>query len=169
MKRFICTLLIMALCIGALSSPALALTATYSSTQNFIDRLDQENLRYSLRGITGSADEEEVTLSFSQNEFSYTIHYFFRKDEDFTSMYVWNLIHYSAADRYAVIALCNQLNRDFRFMKFYTDPDDSTVTAYMDMTYNSSDAGEVLYELLGYLRDILYLGYDQLKQYDTAA
>lgn len=169
MKRFLCSLLIATLCLGMLVAPALAATAQYSSTQDFLDALDASGIDYTNQGVYEETEDELVRIEHDEDGVSYVILCSFDKKEDRSDFFIWNLIDFDAANRDDVLYICNDLNLSYKYVKFYVDDSDNSVTAYTDLIYGPHDRGDILTELLSYLTRIVDIGYNRLAQYDITA
>lgn len=163
MKKLTCMLLVLLL---ALPGMALAKTnAEYGSTQSFLNWMDANDISYILEGINNS-DCEVVNVPNSSDGFTYEIHYFFDASEENASLRVWNLISYSDSDYAKVLRVCNDLNVSYKYITFYCDTSDNTVTARMDTIFRSSDVGEIVGEATLRMVNILGDVYETLSVYD---
>ena len=160
----------LALCLCALlllSASAMAVTAQYRSTQNYMDYLDSQGIKYSYMGVQSSTNDERVRVSYSGDYMdSIVINCFFDEDGDDCTMVFWNMIDYNAADESAVRAVCDALNKKWRFVRFFTDDSDNSVTVQMDVIFGSvSDAGPIGRIALRKIVNISDEAYPDLKAY----
>ena len=165
MKRLICLAMVAMLCVMSVCSSALAVAATYPTTQSFVSVLDDNDIMYTLVGLV-DGDNEKVTVSNQGEEFSYTINYFFDVDQEITNIRVWDIITYDPANLADVVYACNVVNSRYNFARFYADESDNTVTCAMDVIYLTEDAGEVVMNSTLYLVSVLDAGYAILKEYN---
>lgn len=130
------TALLMVLAVGTAS----ATTAKLQSTQNFLDYLDELNVKYTYNGMTESSGEA-VTVSYTLDNFSsLSCKLFFKESEDEVNLRIWNIVTVSAGKNYALSVL-NSLNADWKYAKFVFDESDNTVQAEMDMFINKDHCG----------------------------
>lgn len=148
MKKLLTFLL---LAIGTvLCSADAAEQAAYAGTRAFVAELDRAGQPYTLDG----PDEdgcEYVLLQSADAPFDYTVTVMFDANQENASLRVWYVIEY-APERYdEVMRVCNALNARSRFVCFYADDSDSTVTASMDLIFRGQDAGAVTWKAVRHL------------------
>lgn len=137
----------------------------YSSTRKFLEALTEHDLSYYYKGINDN-DQERVEVSIGGDNFDYTINCFFYEDNDTFGMRIWNIIEYHKADFTHVLSACNDLNNEWRYVKFYCDESDNTVTAAIDgVLLNDANDGELAYQYLVKLGIITDDGYPTLSPY----
>lgn len=146
---------------------AFAATASYSSTQAFCNLLDAKGVKYELGGLDSNNNEKlSIHNNDSTNDFSYTIRYFFDDGQENCSLRVWDVISYSDADFAKVLRAVNKLNFDYKYVRFYLDESDNTVTAAIDTIYRTHDIDQILWEATMYVVNILEVAYPILSVYD---
>lgn len=165
-KRFLSFVLLLAVCSTMFAPAAMAVSASYSSTQAFLRALDEEGIIYTLHGIDERINYECVTMNNKGEELSYTINYFFSEDSTYTGLRVWNVITYNDSDLAKVLRTCNSLNSDYKYVKFYADESDNTVTVEMDLIHRSGDVGDIVLEATLRLANVLDESYERLAVYD---
>ena len=78
----------------------------------------------------------------------------------------WNLIDYSAGNHDAVVKICDQLNAKWKWICFYTDTSDYSVTASMDQELvDDPSMGAAMWEAFSDLDSVLAAAYDDLLPY----
>ncbi len=109
----------------------------------FTRKLDAEGLKYNVRD-----DKPIVSLNYTGDNFkSLTFTFIFDDDGESVAIRVWSIIEledYQLAEAYA---FCNQMNYDYRWLRFYID-DDKELTAAMDAVINPMTADTECLELL---------------------
>lgn len=146
---------------------ALAVTAQYSTTQAFLDAMDAEQLRYTWKGVDNDGDER-VEVSFNGDNMSAikTI-WFFDQDLDRVSVRVWDVIKYDGSAIDQLYPSLNKVNADYKFVCFYADDYDDTVTAKVDAEITPESAGTTCVNLLFTVVNITDEAYTTLAPYDT--
>lgn len=148
-----------------LACPALAATPDYTTTADFMAALDAAEIKYTFAG-TDSDGDELVTVENVTDEYGdVTFRFYFGEDEDDVSMRVWNVIDFEEADRAQVLEACNQANYDYRFVTFYVDDSDNSVTMSYDAYLPAADSGELCVGILQMAHSILKLVYPTLADY----
>ncbi len=90
-----------------------------------------------LRLVVGNIDNKgsvEVLAHFDDNEKT-------------VALSSYNLCSVPENKKKAVFKLCSELNKRFRWVKFYLDKDDNTITAEDDAIVSPESAGEEVLEL----------------------
>ena len=131
LSRKIALLLILALL--CLSCTALAEDSApqYAATKDFVAVLEANDLKYIYKGIDDDTDEN-IRVSFSDDDYdSIVLNVFFSKDSDAVYIRGWNLLTTSAGTNY-VLSTLNQLNHQYKYVKFTFDESDNTVYVQMD-------------------------------------
>ena len=165
MKKALAFLLVSLLVVG-LCMPTYAVTAQYKSTQAFIEKLDEVGLKYSLSSPDEDGDELVKINNKDDNGFEYTIRLYFDENEENCFIRVWNIIHYSDFYFSKVLRVCNSLNYKYRYLRFYADESDNTVTASIDLIFRDNDVGEIAMEAVVTTASILEKAYPSLEIYD---
>lgn len=160
MKRLLTLVLLIALCMTACAG-AMAERAAYSSTQAFLDALEQTGQECVLDGVD-EYGAECVLIKNTGEPFLYEMVVMFEEDLEHASIRVWYIIEYDGARLAEVVQVCNALNAGNRFVSFYADESDDTVTASMDLIFRDDDAGAVTLKAVRRLTDALHRAYPQL-------
>lgn len=166
MKKLLSLILVCVLLLG-LCPAALATEAQYASTKSFLTLMDALSIKYMVGGMD-SSNNELVVISNSDSElnFEYTVAFFFDSDEAHCSIRVWEIISFADVDFAKVLRTVNSLNTKFKYVKFYVDEDDNTVTASMDLIYTAETAGQVVMEGMLRAMSILEDSYPDLAVYN---
>lgn len=166
MKRIAITalaiLMLLSMSVGALAVPS---NVAYQSTRSFLEVCDQEGLKYTYNGVDNDNDET-VLLDYSLDNTSITVRVFF-EDEASCGIRVWYLITYDPSRLGEIVEACNNLNNQYRWVKFYADTSDNTVTASADVEFGDNPAGNVVRTMLRRVVNITNLGYNELMQYNV--
>lgn len=143
---FACAVLMALLMVLAVST-ASATTAKLTTTQNFLDYLDANGIKYTYNGMTDSSGEL-VTVSYTLDNFSsLACKLFFKESEDEVDLRVWNIVKVSAGKNFA-LNVVNSLNASWKYCKFVFDESDYTVQAEMDMFINKDHCGEEIFKAM---------------------
>ena len=164
-RKLFAVLLALALAFS-LSVPALAAGAQYGPTKAFLKVMSREKHKYNYMGIDED-DDEEVNVSFGgDNKDEIDVKIFFDKDLDAVSMRCWRVISFNKADLAKVLAKVNDINCDYKFVKFVVDEEDLSVDAEIDCPLRDDDnAGEIAYDALYYIVKIVDKAYPELKPF----
>lgn len=167
MKKLTAILLLAALC-AALRLPAFAETETppqFSTTKSFIAELEENDLAYAFHGVDKDGDER-VTMNNKDENFAYTINIYFDENEEQATVFIWNIIAFEDADFVNVLRAVNNLNCSYKYIRFYVDESDNTVTCAMNLIlHDEDDAGDIVLEGLLRAASILQKAYPQLAPY----
>ena len=166
MKKIL-ALLLSALLFVSLCSTAFAATPTFKSTLDALTMLDAKDINYDLYGLDSDGDEL-VIIPNGDNEVGaeYDLYCFFDRNEENCYIYVWNLITFADADYLPVLQLCNQINDDYRFVTFTVDSSDNTVYVTSDLIYRGNDVGEIFWEAVLHVANIIHDAYPLLVPYN---
>lgn len=170
MKRVL-SLVFAALLLMGMCSTAFAVSAQYTSTQLFMDLLDEKDVSYTYVGIDDN-DYEKITVKNNDSDagISYTISYFFDPNNENAGIRVWDVAVFGEGDANKVKALmaCDNCNRTWKYVTFMTESD-NTVTAKMDLIYRGETVSEVVWEATLHLVNVLSDAYPEyLGAIDTA-
>lgn len=158
-------LIVFALCFSVLCAPAHAATAQYKSTQAFVDAMSAEGYKYTLQGVDQDGDELVLT-TFDTDNGSIEIRFYFDQNCENTYIRVWNVIDYDYSDVREVCQALDTLNGEYKFVRFYTDDYDDSVTASLDLIYRNNDVGEICMEGLYYVVNIVEVALADLAPYN---
>ena len=154
LSRKIALLLILALL--CLSCAALAEDSEpqYAATKDFVAVLEANDLKYVYKGIDDDTDEN-IRVSFSDDDYdSIVLNVFFSKDSDAVYIRGWNLLTASAGANY-VLSTLNQLNHQYKYVKFTFDESDNTVYVQMDGYLCPDHPGDVAYRMMNAILGVL--------------
>lgn len=160
--------ILLALCLfTCLSAPAFAVDAQYGTAQKFLEVLNREGHRYNYMGID-SDDDEQINASFSgDNVDSIDVKIFFDEDLEIVSLRVWRVISFQESDLANVMDKVNELNNDYKFIKFVVDKSDMSVDAKVDCPLrDDANAGEIAYDGLYYIVKLVDAAYPELKPFN---
>lgn len=162
-KRFLCCFLAMMF----LCSFAVAETATYSSTKDVMAMLDAKDIKYTFAGMDNAKYEViEIKNTDSDINYTYTIKLYMDDTIENSGIRVWDVITYSATDFSKVLRVCNTINCDYKYVTFVADESDNTVYAEMDLIYRTDSVGEIHWEAILYMVDVLGENYEALAVYN---
>ncbi|MBQ8653444.1 MAG: YbjN domain-containing protein [Clostridia bacterium] len=143
----------------------------YTSTKRLIKKLGEKDFKsYTLHEID-SDKEERVKLgvnstSDGDQSFSYDANLFFNEYNDRMKMYVWDFVVFNEADRATVISMCNSLNSQWQWAKFYVEDGDKAVSVSFTLPMvDDSSMGDLMWEALLHIDTVLGYAYDDLLPY----
>ena len=169
MKKIISLAIVLVLIVTAIPSQSFAADCRYATTQNFLNYLDNRGITYTLKGLD-SDDDEVVTIEYTgNNKSSIETRWYFDNDPVRVEVKVWYVIKYSVKDYYYVLEAVNQINSDYRYVKFFADISDNSVTAQFDMPISANNAGEMCYDVLRRMINLIDDAYLSLRKYDTGS
>ncbi len=162
-KKLFAFLLVLCLFLS-LSVSALAVKAQYGPTIEFLKVLDREDHHYKYMGIDDD-DQEEVDVTFTgDNVDSIPVKIFFDDDLDSVSLRSWRVIYFDKEDLADVLTAVNDLNSEYKFVKFVVDVEDLSVDAEVDCPLrDDANAGEIAYDGLYYIVQIVDEAYPTLE------
>ena len=109
-----------------------------------MEYLDDQNMHY-------KANEEknviEMGISGLDNIKSVKILLIFEENERMVGLRVYNVCDFPEDKADALYRVCSQMNHKFRWMKFYVDETDWSITAENDAIISEGTAGDELLEL----------------------
>lgn len=112
---------------------------------------DSQDIRYSMRGD----DNEIISVGFrAENKESIEILLFFSEGNDNVGIRSFDLCKVPEVKKPALYELCSKLNDEYRWVKFYIDEDDNTITAADDALIQLDSCGEECLELVMRMCDI---------------
>ena len=174
-KQLLSVLLVLVLCLSFAGSAyaagstkfnsTLTKTAAYTSTQSFLDAMDAKDIIYTYHGLDNDNDDwVEVVYSGDYCE-TIDVDIYFSSAEDRASFRFWNVIDFDSSDYREILGVVNQLNADYKWVKFLVDTRDYSVTAEIDVLFPAGDAGAICLETLDQIVNISDLGYQKLQAY----
>ena len=166
MKKLLSLLLVCCLIMGICTTATAAEIGVFDTTKSFLAWLSENDLHYNYMGVNDN-NRERITVKMNGNNCeSFNVECFFYEDNQSAAMYVWNIIEYHQIDLSKVLYACNELNSDYRFVSFYCDESDNTVTAQTDAVFSGTEnAGEIAGIHFLKLINIVDEGYPTLSEY----
>ena len=166
LKKLLAVLLVLGLFM-CLSITAFAVNAQYGPTKEFLKVMDREGHKYNYMGIDED-DDEQINVSFSgDNLDAIDVKIFFDEDLDSVSMRAWSVIYFDKADYAEVLEQVNELNSDYKYVKFVVDTNDMSVDAEIDCPLrDDANAGEIAYDGLYYIVMIVDEAYPELEGFE---
>ena len=118
----------------------------YPATKNFIEYLESKDIKYTYEGMQN--EKEVLTISSTLDNFeSLAVMCYFNKDSEEVSLRMWEIVA-AKADKASVLSVLNQLNSDYKFVKFVYDESDSTIQAELDMYIDGDHCGRSIYDAM---------------------
>jgi len=125
-----------------MGSMACKLTAAYLDTQDF---------KYSVLGD----NDEVIRANFSMdNKDGMTILVFFDSDDESASLKSFNFVKFPEAKKEKMYKVCNDLNKQYRWVSFYVDDEDNTITIQSDAIIQMDSCGPEILELMAKMSGI---------------
>ena len=137
----ILALVLLSVCAFAVAEEATA--SRYDTTKAFMEQMDQEQIMYT---VLGRSDDgyDQIRVNYSgDNTQLISVNCFFTPDNVTASLCVWGVISYDPAKTADVMAVCNTLNNDYKYVRYSCDASDNTVTAQFDTVLLPDTAGPV--------------------------
>lgn len=120
-----------------------------------------ENLKFDIDGD----DEEIIRINFNaDNVESVRISLFFDKEDKNVAIRSFNICKVEEAKKAKIYQVMSKLNDDFRWVKFSIDENDNTVTASTDAVIRMDVAGEICYELVFRMVNIVDDAYPEIMK-----
>lgn len=165
MKKLLACLLMLGL-FACMVVPASAVNTQYGPTREFLKVMDRENHKYSYMGVDNN-DDEEVDVSFSgDNKDEINVEIYFDEDLDSVSLRSWYVISFDETDLGNVLLRINELNSNYKYITFVVDTNDYSVDAKVDCPLrDDANAGEIAYDALYYIVQIIDDAYPELAEY----
>ena len=169
MKRFVAGIIcviMLTLCAGT----GLAVQAQYPNTIAFLKKMDDLGITYTVEGIN-EKEQEKITIKNSGDQISYTLVYFFNKDNTECDIRVWYVLYYDAAEFDNVLRAVNKLNNTYKYCTWIADDSDSTITVTCDVILRENgDVGDIVTDATMNVVDIIDDAYaNVLGVYDINA
>ena len=160
---------------GSSASDAAALAgiteARFSNAKRYILALQERDMYYSY--LTDYSDEEEDWISVPLNDestggisFDYDVYAIFTSDNSRGTLLVWNLIDFNPSYVDDVRTICDSLNYQYRWIRFYVDTYDYSVSADISCPLtDSADTGILMWDATLHLYNVISFAYDELAPY----
>ena len=166
MKKLIAALLL-AVMLASLFVPAMAETPVYANTKNFLAVLEENDLAYEFAGMYANTDEELILIDNEDENFAYTFQIYLNEDNDRATVFIFNIINFADENFGNVLRTVNNLNYSYKYIRFYVDESDNTVTCAMNIILHDNDsAGDIVLEGLLRAASILKNAYPQMSSFD---
>lgn len=147
-------------------STSLATTASYASTTAFLRKLVANDISYDYRGVDKDGDDT-VLIDDTCAGHNVTFRVWFDDDGQHAAYRIWDIITYNPSRKTDVIYACDELNRQYKYVSFYTE-NDNTVTMSYDLIFQKSDGiGESTMEALLRCYSILEGAYPTLEPFNN--
>jgi hypothetical protein len=104
--------------------------------------LDEQGIKYQVK------NDRKVLITYKgDNLETIPINVFFDEDDDpVVQLVCWEILNFKAREEQA-IQLCNKLNLQYRWVKFYID-NDKDMVASLDATFDEETCGEICLSLV---------------------
>ncbi len=160
---------------GTTANDAAALAAVseaqFSNAKRFILALQNKSMYYTYMTDYSDADEDWISVPLTNDsadglEFDYDMYAIFTSDNSRGTLLVWNLIDFDPAYVDAVRTVCDSLNYEYRWIRFYVDTYDYSVSADISCPLTDSpDTAIQMWDATLHLYNVLALAYDDLAPY----
>ena len=135
-----------------------------ATTLAFMEHLDSKDVRYTYKPLEKS---ELISIGYEgDNMKDMNFMFFFDKDGESVSVKCFSIYQFGANDLARGIVCSNKLNNKYRWIKFYID-EDNEAAASIDAVITSKSTGDVCFELLIRMLDIVdeaYLVYNGTEE-----
>ena len=140
-------------------------TAAYSSAQDFLNTMEAEGILYTYHGL--DADEDDWVEVKYTGDYCDTIDIdvYFNKNGTEALFRFWNLIDFNSQDFREVLTVVNQINGDYKWVKFSVDTNDYSVTAKLDTIFPTGYAGMICLSCLEHIVNVSDVAYQRLQPY----
>ena len=130
-----------------------------SFKSEFMRAMDRKGIKYT------DEDVFRVRVSYSgDNVDTIAVKVIFDEDGDgLVALRCWSLGKVPDNKRSAMVVVCNNLNKEYRWVKFYID-DDNDITAALDAVIDISTVGEVCIHLVNRMVGICDEAYPKLMK-----
>ncbi len=122
----------------------------YSSTQKFINLMDEKGIKYEYCGILNETTQSEtVSIRYTgKNLKTIEVNFTFNKNCRDVAIAVYNIAVVPDNKLGSTIIALNALNCKWRFVRFCLDRSDNTVQVESDAVFRDTDVDEICVELL---------------------
>jgi hypothetical protein len=133
------------------------------SAQAFVDKLTGKGIQCDHKDTVDGGDLISVWFSGSEPNVKYEILVVIDKAESSVIIRCYGIYPVAKNKRTPMLKALNQLNMNYRWVKFYLD-EDSEVAAGADAIINPHTAADVTYEMVVRTLNIIDDGYAQIKK-----
>lgn len=147
-KKLISIAVVMVI-VFSLATAAFAEEAVFDSTNAFLKKLKEiDGARCEIIGVKEAGESgkmEIIEIRYDGPLTDYPVNTIagFSEENDAIYFLVYNFSKYEPEMLFDAIGNVNAMNAAFKWIKFYVDPTDSTITASMDLIVNKDCAGEL--------------------------
>lgn len=114
-------------------------TPMAQSTRDFVTTLEEGGFSYTYKGLNAAGTSESLLLDYNSSVFgSSRIRAEFSLDEGSCRLFLWNMVDYDPEQQSEVAASCDAVNAYYKYVKFFTDSSDNSVTALVDVRLSKS-------------------------------
>ena len=99
----------------------------YAATKAIEAAMKEKDLKYDLQETDSSS---AIRLGFSRDGYSFSIHFISKDDDPDVAVRVFDLINIPEAKRSALFSTLNDLNKKYRYFKFYLNSNDGLNVEY---------------------------------------
>ena len=143
----------------------------FLSTRRYIHQLKAHSINYTVYGPDADDEREEVLSSLrchsdEGEEFFYDLEVFFYPEDNEMGVRIWNLINFEAVNLNAVRRVCDAMNGSYKWVSFFTDSSDNSVTVSVDQRLlDAPGVGDLMWRTVSVTDSIIATAYDYLKPY----
>lgn len=159
MKKKVFAGILIAMLLLNVAAVAFGEVTNYKVTSNFMKLLDKNEIIYKYATSDG---DDVISINDSGSYGDQKFIFFFNGSS--VSLRVWDVIEFDVADRADVLDVCNNANYTWKYMRFYVNDSDNTVTMDFDMPLNDNEADDC-FEILVCASSILSEVYPDLEGY----
>ena len=142
-------ILLVAVLVFAFACAALADSPKFNSTKDFLEYLDENDVKYSFLGMNDDQKFEQVQVNYSgDNVDEIHLMIFFHKDEDQAAVRCWNLVTVPQENLDEAYRMVNAKNLEYRWVSFTLDTQDNTIQAEADVGFRSRDVGAICHDMI---------------------
>lgn len=134
-----------------------------ASAQTLIDELEARGIQLDYQQLGDGGDLIGISFAGSEEGVSYEILTIIDRDESNIILRCFNIYPVEPEQEVEALRAINQLNMDFRWMKFYLD-EENQVAAGTDAIVTLDNAAVVAFDLLGRALHIINAGYKFLGE-----
>lgn len=112
-------------------------------------------------------DEEEEVMSASysmDNRDGLTVYMFFNDEASTVKARAVDITKFPENKKEMMYKVCNTLNADYRFLKFFVDESDNTITADIDAIVDMDTVGEEVFRLAIKVANIVDEAYPDMQK-----
>ena len=160
MRRIMALLLLMA----ALLAGAHAEDALYPASQSLMSQMQEWDILCLPDGRDADGTEWLVTEVSDSSGRTWEIRFGMDRDGTRCSLLAPGYISFWPGEMDAVLRVCNGLNAEYRYVRFYVDGLDE-VTAAMQVRYMEGNPGAVIFEAYRVMMDVMVEGYERLGEF----